>query len=80
MSGRERQPAGGEWRVPVGGEETSAVYESPTDGAGEGMVFVCAHGAGGNMNDRGLLNTANALRARGIGVVRKEIGSPRPDA
>jgi predicted alpha/beta-hydrolase family hydrolase len=84
MSGRERQPAGGEWRVPVGGEETSAVYEAPTDGAGEGIVFVCAHGAGGNMNDRGLLNTANALRARGIGVVRfnflyKEKKSARPD-
>src|SRR6267142_6506051 len=84
MSGRERQPAGGEWRVPVGSEETSAVYEAPTDGSGVGTVFVCAHGAGGNMNDRGLLNTANALRTRGIGVVRfnflyKEKKSGRPD-
>jgi predicted alpha/beta-hydrolase family hydrolase len=84
MSGRERQVERGEWRVAVGGEETSAVFEPATDAAVAGLVFVCAHGAGGNMNDRGLLNTANALRARGIGVVRfnflyKEKKSARPD-
>ena len=74
----------GEWRIPVGGEETSAVFEPATDGNSKGVVFVCAHGAGGNMNDRGLLQTANALRARGLGVVRfnflyKEKKSSRPD-
>ena len=84
MSERERQPAGGEWRVPVGGEETSAVFEPATVGAEQGVVFVFAHGAGGNMNDRGVLQTANAPRARGIGVVRfnflyKEKKSGRPD-
>jgi predicted alpha/beta-hydrolase family hydrolase len=47
-------------------------------------LFVCAHGAGGNMNDRGLLQTANTLRSRGLGVVRfnflyKEKKSGRPD-
>jgi predicted alpha/beta-hydrolase family hydrolase len=83
MSERERQPTGGEWHVPVGGEETSAVFE-PAIGAEQGVVFVFAHGAGGNMNDRGVLQTANALRARGIGVVRfnflyKEKKSGRPD-
>src|SRR5712672_2728496 len=72
-----------EWRVKVGGEETSAVFEPSGTGQDE-AVFVCAHGAGGNMNDRGLLNTANALRTRGIGVVRfnflyKEKKSARPD-
>jgi uncharacterized protein len=84
MAERERQQTGGEWRVPVGGEETSAVFEPATGGAEEGVVFVCAHGAGGNMNDRGLVQTANALRERGFGVVRfnflyKEKKSGRPD-
>lgn len=72
-----------EWRVAVGGEETSAVFE-PAEIGDQGMVFVCAHGAGGSMNDRGMLQTAKALRSRGIGVVRfnflyKEKGSGRPD-
>jgi len=72
----------GEWRVAVGGEETSAIYEPPmTPGV---ATFVFAHGAGGNMNDRGVVQTATALRARGIGVVRfnflyKEKKSSRPD-
>jgi hypothetical protein len=83
MAERERQRTGGEWRVPVGGEETSAVFEPATGGA-EDVVFVCAHGAGGNMNDRGLVQTANALCERGFGVVRfnflyKEKKSGRPD-
>ena len=72
-----------EWRVTVGGVETSAVFE-PATTSDEGIVFVCAHGAGGNMSDRGMLQTANALRSRGMGVVRfnflyKEKGSGRPD-
>ena len=72
-----------DWRVAVGGEETSAVFE-PATTEDQGIVFVCAHGAGGNMNDRGMLAVANALRSRGIGVVRfnflyKEKGSGRPD-
>jgi len=73
------------WRVPVGNAETSAAYD-PAEGAGDGprVVFVAAHGAGGNMNDRGMLGVTKALRARGIGVVRfnflyKEKGSGRPD-
>ena len=72
-----------EWRVAVGGEETSAVFEA-AEKEEQGIVFVCAHGAGGNMNDRGMLALAHALRSRGIGVVRfnflyKEKGSGRPD-
>ncbi|MGH7602682.1 MAG: alpha/beta hydrolase family protein [Gemmatimonadaceae bacterium] len=75
-------PDGTTWRVPVGAETTSAVFDAPDDGSG--TVFVCAHGAGGNMNDRGVVQTANALRKRGIGVVRfnflyKEKKSGRPD-
>jgi predicted alpha/beta-hydrolase family hydrolase len=71
-----------EWRVKVGEGETSAVFEPGT--GEETAVFVCAHGAGGNMNDRSVLQTSNTLRARGLGVVRfnflyKEKKSGRPD-
>ena len=73
-----------EWKVTVGTEETTAVYEP---GAAHGSalpLFVCAHGAGGSMSDRGMLATAAAFRDHGIGVVRfnflyKERGSGRPD-
>jgi uncharacterized protein len=70
------------WRIPVGAETTSAVFED-ADG-GSDAVFVCAHGAGGNMNDRGVVQLANALTKRGLGVVRfnflyKEKKSGRPD-
>jgi predicted alpha/beta-hydrolase family hydrolase len=83
MSERERQALRGEWRVSVGGEETSAVSETAS-GSEEGAVLILAHGAGGNMNDRSVASTANALRARGFGVVRfnflyKEKKSSRPD-
>ena len=72
-----------EWRVAVGGDETSAIFEPATSGEQE-IVFVCAHGAGGNMNDRGIVQTASTLRSRGLGVVRfnflyKKKKSGRPD-
>jgi predicted alpha/beta-hydrolase family hydrolase len=72
-----------QWKVAVGADETTAVYEPPTSGA-ERAVYVCAHGAGGNMSDRGMLASANAMRGRGIGVVRynfvySEKKSGRPD-
>jgi uncharacterized protein len=74
-----------EWKVAVGASETTAVYEP---GARTGMelpLFVCAHGAGGSMSDRGMLATASAFREHGIGVVRfnflyKARGSSRPDS
>jgi predicted alpha/beta-hydrolase family hydrolase len=74
---------GASWRIAVGGEETSAVFE-PAEPSDQGFVFVCAHGAGGSMDDRGMLSATRALRSRGIGVVRfnflyKEKGSGRPD-
>ncbi len=76
-------PERAEWRVRVGGDETSAVFE-PAENGQHDACFICAHGAGGNMNDRGLLQTANALRSRGLDVVRfnflyKEKKSGRPD-
>ena len=72
-----------EWRIPVGDDETRAVYEPPVSGD-ERAVFVCAHGAGGSMSDRATLAAANALRGQGFGVVRfnflyKERRSGRPD-
>jgi len=72
-----------EWKIPVGDAHVSAVYE-PVIGDQELGVFVCAHGAGGSMSDRGMLATANSMRKAGLGVVRfnflyKEKGSGRPD-
>ncbi|MEO7086747.1 MAG: alpha/beta fold hydrolase [Gemmatimonadaceae bacterium] len=72
-----------EWVISVGDETTRAVYEPATSDE-QHAVFVCAHGAGGNMMDRSTLAAANALRKHGFGVVRfnflyKEKGSGRPD-
>jgi uncharacterized protein len=69
------------WKVPVGGEETTAQLDPAADPR---AVFVCAHGAGGHMADRGMLQVCEALRSRGLSVVRfnflyKEKGSGRPD-
>jgi uncharacterized protein len=71
-----------DWRVTVGDASVAARYEP--SGASEAGVFVCAHGAGGNMLDRGMERAAAAMRAAGLGVVRfnflyKERGSGRPD-
>lgn len=71
-----------EWRVAVGAEETSAIYE-PAEGM-ERAVFVCAHGAGGSMSDKSTLAAARAMRSAGLGVVRfnflyRERGAGGPD-
>jgi predicted alpha/beta-hydrolase family hydrolase len=75
--------AAAEWRVAVGSETTSVAFEPAEDG-GSDTLFVCAHGAGGNMHDRGVVQTAKALRERGLAVVRfnflyREKKSGRPD-
>jgi predicted alpha/beta-hydrolase family hydrolase len=77
-------PAAGDWRVTVGAEETSAVFESAR-ASPNGALFVFAHGAGGHMADRGVLGASDALRRVGFHVVRfnflyREKGSGRPDA
>lgn len=70
------------WRIPVGGQETSALFQP---GFREpGTLFVCAHGAGGHMRDRGMDQVAAALHGRGLSLLRfnflyKEKGSSRPD-
>ena len=66
--------------VRVGSETVSALY----DAAPGDDIFVCAHGAGGSMSDRGMAATAMAMRDAGLGVVRfnflyKEKKSGRPD-
>ena len=73
-----------EFTIPVGNESVSGVFEDATASSERRIVYVCAHGAGGNMMDRGMLATANALRGAGIGVLRfnfpyKERKSGRPD-
>ena len=72
------------WRIKVGTEETSAILE-PASTPASGTLFVCAHGAGGHMSDRGMLALSELLRGRGMHVLRfnflyreKELG--RPDA
>jgi predicted alpha/beta-hydrolase family hydrolase len=72
-----------QWRVAVEGEETSAVFE-PALGADSKAVFVCAHGAGTDMNHRSMLQLAPVLRDRGLDLVRfnflyREKGSGRSD-
>ena len=75
--------AGATWRVAVAGEQTTAIWE-PAPSSARPAVFVCAHGAGGHMSDRGLLAVSAVLRSQGVGVVRfnflyREKGSGRPD-
>jgi predicted alpha/beta-hydrolase family hydrolase len=72
------------WQVPVGAAETRAVFDG-ADADPTGVVFVCAHGAGGNRDDKSMLALRDALVARGISLVRfnflyRERGSGRPDA
>jgi predicted alpha/beta-hydrolase family hydrolase len=74
---------GAAWTVRVGDAETSAIYE-PATASPQRALFICAHGAGGSMDDRGTLAVANAMRGIGLGVVRfnflyKERKSGRPD-
>lgn len=69
-------------KIAVDGEETSAVFEPAT--IESQALFICAHGAGGNMSDRGMLEVSTVLREHGFDVVRfnflyKEKGSGRPD-
>ena len=71
------------WKVRVGDGEVSALHERASSGESI-ATFVCAHGAGGNMQDRGMQAVAKELRGRGLDVVRfnfpySEKRSGRPD-
>ena len=70
------------WSVAVGDDATSAVYD-PADSRQVG-VFICAHGAGGNMHDKATAATVSAMQQIGLGVVRfnflyREKGRGGPD-
>jgi len=72
------------WKVGVGTDETTAVYEPATGGNPTGATLVCAHGAGGHMGDKGMLKMVEALRLNGLNVVRfnflyREKGASGPD-
>src|SRR5678816_3380354 len=72
------------WTVDVGDQATSAIYDPAEGDAIQDTVFICAHGAGGNMLDGGMQKTAKALVTRGVNLVRfnflyKEKKSSRPD-
>lgn len=71
------------WRVAVDGTEVSAVFDPCPDESAP--VYVCAHGAGGNLADRGVVTTARTMREHGLHTVRfnfvyreKKIGRPDP--
>jgi hypothetical protein len=75
-------PDAARWRVAVDGEATTALFEPATTKTD--AVFVCAHGAGGHMDDLGMQRLAAVLRTRGFGVVRfnflyRDKGASRPD-
>lgn len=64
----------------IGDDAVTAEHDS----ANSSTVFVCAHGAGGQMSDRGMLAVSEVMRAQGMDVVRfnflyKERHSGRPD-
>ena len=70
-------------KVTVGASEVSVLHEPSTSGEAV-ATFVCAHGAGGNMHDRGMQALAKELCGRGLDVVRfnfpySEKKSGRPD-
>jgi hypothetical protein len=71
------------WQIVGEAGETTATYDPATSNS-SGIVFVCAHGAGGQINDRSILAISQALRGHGISVVRfnffyRERKSGRPD-
>jgi predicted alpha/beta-hydrolase family hydrolase len=71
------------WSIRVGAHETTAAWDPPASGE-RAPVFISAHGAGGQMNDRSMLGLSRLFRDRGLGVVRfnflyRARGSGRPD-
>lgn len=74
------------WTIDVGGQQTTAAWDPPVSPppTDDTVVFVCAHGAGGQMNDRSMLTIRDLLTAEGLGIVRfnflyRAKGSSRPD-
>lgn len=69
----------------TGASTGASAGAAPAAAAGElPALFVCAHGAGGHMDDKAMLAAAAALRRSGLGVVRfnfvyREKQGKRPD-
>jgi predicted alpha/beta-hydrolase family hydrolase len=61
--------ASANWNISAGNDVTIAVYDAAQAPEAR-AVFVFAHGAGGDMNDRAVAAMSAALRERGIGTVR----------
>lgn len=71
------------WPIAVGEHETTAIWDAPA-GKNAPAVFVCAHGAGGQMEDRSMLALRDVLLPLDLGIVRfnflyRARGSGRPD-
>jgi predicted alpha/beta-hydrolase family hydrolase len=60
---------GERWPIAIGSDATEAVLDPP-QGKATGPVFICAHGAGGNMDDSAVRAVSSTLTRRGLGVVR----------
>ena len=68
----------------MGPDATTAIF-IPAPGVQKRGTFICAHGAGGHLGDRGMLKAGQAMQDAGLSVVRfnflyKEHKSGRPDA
>lgn len=71
------------WTIAVGSDETAAAFDPPRGDATR-PVFICAHGAGGNMEDASVKAVSSTLAGRGLGVVRfnflyRALGKKVPD-
>ena len=71
------------WAVTIDAVDVAAALDVARD-PGASTVFVLAHGAGGNMDDRGVLALSALYCERGLHVVRfnfpyRQRGSRRPD-
>src|SRR5256886_14709216 len=71
-------------RVAVDAERSTAIFDPGARRDGQ-AVFVCASGAGGPREARGMVRLAAVLRPRGLDLVRfnflyRENGSGRPDS
>ena len=70
------------WTIRAGADETTATWDPPKDHTR--AVFICAHGAGGHMEDRAILAARDVFNQLDLGVVRfnffyRARGSGRPD-
>ena len=72
------------WTIDVNGRTTTAACDLPPGGSTR-VVFVCAHGAGGHMDDRSMLAVRDVLLPLDLAVVRfnflyRAQRSARPDS